>query len=207
MIKFLRIFLILTFLQIGTLVLTTSCCEDEYIYFWSELYLSNVDNRGERPITAEENRLPAIAYAIGMSMAYDFVHQTSPLNGFSNSAYAYSCAESYQRNDTIEAVRIRALSDFDEFHPAGTDLTDFFAAKTRGTVTAFSSTEEKTEHAIAVSSFVENVNESEPYYILTDFDLFLLESPSQETAFQFIVEVELSNEKILVDTTESIILY
>jgi len=166
-----------------------------------------VDNRGERPITAEENRLPATAYAIGMSMLYEFVHYESPLNGFSNSAYAYSCDESYRRNDTIEAIRIRALSDFDEFHLAGTDLTDFFAAKMRSTVTAFSSTEDKIEHAIAVSSFVENVNESSPYYLLTDFDLFLLKKPSEEAVFQFIIEVELSNEKILVDTTDSIILY
>ncbi len=207
MIKFLRVFVILVFLQIGTLVLTTSCCEDTFTYSWSELYLSNIDNRGENPTTAEENRLPAIAYAIGMSMEPEFVHYESPLSGFSNSAYAFSCAESYQRNDTIDAIRIRALSDFDESHPVGTDLTDLFAAKTRGTVTTFSNLDEKTEHAIAVNSFVENVNESSIYDLLTDFDLFLLKSPTQESEFQFIVEVELSNEKVLVDTTESIILY
>ncbi|MGB1241882.1 MAG: DUF5034 domain-containing protein [Chitinophagales bacterium] len=199
--------MILVFLQIGTLVLTTSCCEDEFTYSWSELYLSNVDNRGENPITAEDNRLPAIAYAIGMSMELEFVHYESPFNGFSNSAYAFSCDESYRRNDTIKAIRIRALSDFDESHPVGTELGDLFAAKTRGTVTAFSTLEDKTEHAIAVSSFAENVNDSSPYDLLTDFDLFLLESPSQEAAFQFIVEVELLNAKVLVDTTDSIVLY
>ena len=204
--RVLRVFAILLLLQLSILFLATSCCDELYTYQWSSLFVYNLDNRGENPQFSEETRFPAIAYGIGLSLDFELVHNQPCFNGLVNSAYATSCEESYTPNDTISDIRIYALSDFDESHPAGTPLSDYFAADKRRYVASYSSREEKLAQAVPISSFIED-HQQNNFYLFTDFDLFLLREPTLDSVFQFVVEVELVSQTVLIDTTESVILY
>ncbi len=204
--KILRVFLILFLLQLATLLLTTSCCEELYTYQWSELFTTNLDNRGAEPIEATESRLPAIAYGIRVNMGFDFVYQKPCLKGFLNSAYATSCAETYTPNDTIRDLRIFALSDFDETHLARMDLSDYFAADKRRSINYYSNREDRLAQAVPFSTFIADLQEKN-YDLFTDFDLLLLQEPTLDSVFQFVIEIELASQMVLTDTTESIVLY
>lgn len=204
--KVLRVFLILFLLQLAALFLATSCCEELYTYQWSELFTTNLDNRDAEPIEATEGRLPAIAYGIGVNMNFEFVYQQPCFKGFVNSAYATSCLETYTSNDTITDIRVFTLSDFDETHLAGKEVSDYFAADKRRTVTYYSTQEDQLAQALPFSTFIEELQEND-YDLLTDFDLLLLKEPTLDSVFQFIVEIELASSSILIDTTESIVLY
>lgn len=211
MMKTIRIFFLCFLLQMLALVLTTSCCESELHYVWKNVFLTNMDNRGETLIVLEDNELPAIAYTIGVELEVDFTFGFQPqknyLNDFANTAYATSCSEIYILSDTLLGVRIYALNDFDATHPSGAELTEYFVAQSRKAVNHNSSREDRLATAENIPTFIEEVNTNVEDAGFSRFDLLLLKSPETTSNFQFVVELETANKGILRDTTENVILY
>lgn len=87
-----------------------------YIYIIAGVTLHNEDNSGIVPVDASTNDIPAKAYAIRLEFANELTNPDK-----------YHNDESYHNLlNPVTTFSITSLSDFDNTHPAGSVLNDYF---------------------------------------------------------------------------------
>ncbi len=181
---------------IHSLTCCSSCCGDSRCVS-SELVsieVHHLDNGGPQPVPIVSDSISAFSYAIEVNyhgralegLCSNFFRDVA--RSFSNPGMAFSCARDvYLSPDTIQQVLIYSTTDFDPTHPAGTDLSEYFI--------------EKTITAVLPSSF------DQPYWPeILEVRFLLFTAPITQSQHRFLIDVHLTNGRILSDSTEQIVL-
>ncbi len=175
----------------------SSCCGDS-ICISTELALmeiDHVDNGGTAPVPITVDSVSAMAYAIqvkyfGRELEGLCNHSLNNfLTSLSNKCYALSCPKDvYLSPDTIRQVIIYSSADFDQTHPAGTDLMEYFVEKT----------------ITQLPSSASHLDWFWPELKVVNYLLFAM--PSSEMSQRFYIDVHLTNGRVLSDSTNHIVL-
>lgn len=157
----------------------SSCKRNTIHYYTTGISLSHYDNCGPF-IRPAGNTVGDSGYVMRINYASD---QTSYYSVDDNNTYALA--------NLPTAIRIYSLQQFDTLHPAGTLLNEYFIA------------------GPGIHSTAEDVVTGFPYtqdYYPTHDpdDLWLMKAPTNQGAYNFIVEMAFDNGALLRDTTSPI---
>lgn len=160
----------------------SGCCDEVFEICVDTVGIESIamNNEGVSPAVALSDTIPAQAFALGAVISTEDSDCTAfdPRALFSQTAYATSCPTEISYRQQIENINIYSLMDFDDAHPAGTDLNDLFE-----------------RNDLAILSTESN------YYSRDTVHFLLFATPSSQMQ-QFVLEMELDNEAIYRDTTE-----
>ncbi len=189
-----------------------ACCncnlDTQYGYFSNcNINISELDNSGEKAVVTTSNTIPKEAFGIRISI--DRVDNTCYFNStpsFLYSAFATSCdcppEFEYLAKDSIVDIEIITTNSYNTIvngvstsHNAGSDISKFFYA--------YSNYE-----YIEISKYIKNMNYGIKNNIIEQytFDLLLMSPPEVTSQHQFIVNIELSDGRVLSEQTNLITL-
>lgn len=180
--------------------LVLSCCdcpETQTLHYTNKtMLLQHLDNSGSGPVVTTSGRVPKAAYGIRI----DVVREKTAAHRktlFLPAAYAYSCGcppplEILPR-DSITAIRVFTLQDFDASHAAGSDVSGYFKSYTPYYFLSITDYLQKSRTVL--------LDESE---LSTRVDLLLMTPPALNTLHQFRVRLTLSDGRTLEQETTPI---
>lgn len=125
----LKLYLLLTTLFLISAAMTCGCGADDYDveYTLVDLKLTNLDNSGENIVESEES-IKKEAFAIGLNYGvkdtYQGIDKIRYLDGYHKDDFKLN-AESNPK--------VYCLVNFDEGHPAGSDVSEYFKITTNNT--------------------------------------------------------------------------
>lgn len=199
---------ILIILLFGFILRTlTSCicnCSDDTTPFdFQNIMIENLDNSGDWPVVTEHNEMYSKAVAFSVTAFAEDIFVMNMLKqinlaGF-NSAKAFSCdcAVLFSANQKIEKITITTLFSISDQIPAMSNVTDYFVADSH---------ERNNWETIYVDmdNIISHIN-PETYYDSgsQDIQVFLKEEVKNDKA-QFIIDLDLSDGRVLSDTTNLI---
>jgi hypothetical protein len=196
--------------KIGVLILigfTTrlivSCCDcppsTTYKYKFDSIKLSHIDNSGQTPVYVDSGTIPKEAYGlqIELSLSKLALHKFSDFAGF-NSTCAFDCfcppETQYFPQDTLSAIRIISLNDFDNTHPANSEVSEYFKVLTYNTYITIQEYLDYPETIYSGQPFIELIG------------LYLMQAPLVTGDHRFRVEIVLSDGTTLISTSTLIML-
>jgi Domain of unknown function (DUF5034) len=157
-------------------------------YSYQSLKVTSFDNSGEQLIPAQSG--PVAKEAYGITLDLNFIQIASERGSLFPSAYAFkcSCEPSFRLvpKDSIIAIAITSLHDFDDTHPSGSVVTGYFRALAAGSY-------------ITVGNYLAHVGKVN--YPIGEFNLYLLTPPQVTGDYAFKVDVTLSDNRVMSDTT------
>ncbi len=133
-----KVGIIFSFLAMIAMVeIIQSCCkcsddQEEINYSLCEVEVENIDNSGFEVNIDPSDPIPKEAYGIRISTNYKegVCKKDEGFNVLLNSAHAFSCycppELVYNPTDSITSIEILADQQFDNSHPAMSDISDYF---------------------------------------------------------------------------------
>jgi len=195
-----KILVLILFPLIAEVVVSCCDCIDPFIghYTNKTVEVKNIDNSGSEPITTTANSVPKEAFGIRTKLNREKTACLSPSNSiFIQTAYATSCdcppPNQLLARDSVTAIQIFTLNDFDTNYPANSDVSEFFKVF-------------KGSSFSTISDFRKNYNTilySESELDLT-FDALLMTPPSLNQSHYFKIKITLSDGRVLEGITTSI---
>lgn len=181
------------------------CDVEQYInYSHKSLFLSHLDNTGEKAVESESLQFNKNAYGIRLHFqieeksAIACVKQINSI--FIQSAYATSvesCPYVYQPFDSIVSIKVFTLCNFDNLHTENSDITEYFKV-----AQTYSSAKDYVENMSHTQRYRDNGGFT--YYGKLEIDLMLMTTPTVNNRQQFKVIVELSDGRIFEEQTTEI---
>jgi hypothetical protein len=122
-------------LIVFTLRLSISCCDcpptTTYNYNLDKIEIFHIDNSGQTPVIVNSGIIPKEAYGLQIECSLEqLALQKSSVFASFNSIYAYDCfcppEIQYVAQDTISSIKIISLDEFDSYHPANSDISEYF---------------------------------------------------------------------------------
>lgn len=101
----------------------------QYCVNVSNATLTPYDNSGTEPVLAGTQGIPGKALILELQLQHDdTVCFKSPSVSFFNTAYAFTCKQKTEGRltDSVKFVSIVADKHYDDAHPAGVELNDYF---------------------------------------------------------------------------------
>jgi hypothetical protein len=130
--KPIKILLLLLFPLIAELFVSCCDCPEVTTEFYSNQFLEidHLDNSGSVAIITNGPSVPKQAYGIQMRLGLEKVAcNPASRTHFISTSYAFQCdcppPETIAR-DSVTTLEIFTTNDFDETHPANTDVSDYF---------------------------------------------------------------------------------
>jgi hypothetical protein len=191
------LFLMLLPLLAGTVISCCDCPDTETLHYTNKtVALRNLDNSGSGPVVTNSAQVPKEAYGIRVAIGRE---RTALLRRslFLPAAYAFSCdcAPPMQilPRDSITAIQVFTLQDFDGSHPAGADISALFKGY-------------KPYYFSSIPDYLREwplvlFNESE---LPATIDLLLMTPPTLNTVHRFRVRLTLSDGRTLEQETPPI---
>jgi hypothetical protein len=183
---------------LAELVLSCCDCPDTVTLHYTNrtMLVKNLDNRGSGPVVAASNTVPKAAYGIRIELVRE---KTAALRKslFLPAAYAFSCGcpppMEIRPGDSITALQVFTVRDFDASHAAGSDISAYFKGY-------------NPYYFLSIPDYLEKwgtllYNESE---LLTKVDLLLMTPPAVTGVHQFRVRLTLSDGRVLEQDTPTI---
>lgn len=179
-----------------------SCCDcDEPLmanFTYKNLSIEHLDNSGTEPISTNESVLKT-AYGIRLTINREEIANLNHTKFlFMQSAYAISCDDCAEKKflpkDSITSIRIITLNDFDENHPADSDISAYFKVYKFRVYSTIS------EH---IETFL-NHYINYPSQFESEDDFLLMNAPTINTQHAFKIEIHLSDGTILEQQTTPI---
>ncbi|WP_221390570.1 DUF5034 domain-containing protein [Dyadobacter sp. NIV53] len=195
-----KILLLLLFPLMAEVLVACCDCTDPLIghYTNKTIVVNNIDNSGSEPMTTTANSVPKEAYGIRTQLNRE---ETACLNPFKylfiQTAYATSCGcpppNQLLARDSVIAIQIFTLNDFDVNHPANSDISDYFKIF-------------KGSSFSTIANFIKMYNtvlysKSE---LELSFDALLMIPPNLNQNNYFKIKIILSDGRTLEGTTTSI---
>lgn len=170
---------------------------DPLKYTHKDFEVYNLDNRGAEAIVTHETVVNKHAFGIRLVMDRDEIVSSRFKNIFpifSTPLYASDCIPNgYVAQDSISSIKIFTIADFDDEHAAGSDVSEYFSISSTSTFSV-------------LSEYV-NMHGSDHLYIDQldgKLDMLLMTPPTDSGAHQFTVEITLSDERVIEQTTNAI---
>ncbi|MBW7914484.1 MAG: DUF5034 domain-containing protein [Taibaiella sp.] len=101
----------------------------QYCVNVSSATLTPYDNSGTEPVPAGAQSIPGRALILELQLQHeDAVCFKSPPKSFFNAAYAFTCKQKTEGRliDSVKFVSIVADIPYDDIHPAGVELNEYF---------------------------------------------------------------------------------
>ena len=170
---------------------------DGGLYSNKSFSVSNLDNSGRNTFITTTDSVLKKAYGIRLHLVREiFVTNKSPQYIFIQSAYADSPPiyyHDYLPLDSIVSMQIFTINDFDDFHPAGSEITDYFKVYQNY---SFTPIKEYLNKASKIYSHLSDLQ--------VDIDMLLMTAPIINTKHQFKIQIKLSDGRILTQETTMI---
>lgn len=179
-----------------------ACCDCEepqlFKYTTASFYLQHLDNRGQSPVVAADDTALKEAYGIRITVRCEKTARATPaFSFFLNRSYAFSCgceaAIQYHPKDSIAAIRIITLNDFDAAHPSGSDISDYFKLYTWNN---FTSIDDYVGKEAKIFTY------EEPKDI--EMNALLMQPPAAPGSYSFRIEIDLSDGRTLIKETSTV---
>jgi hypothetical protein len=159
-----------------------------YNYIIAGLTLHNEDNSGLVPVDANTNDIPAKAYAIRLEFANEL---TNPEKYHNDESY-------YTLLNPAKTFTITSLSDFDNTHPAGSVLNDYFLY---GASTYEVNNTDSIQNKIGkIGRGKFNFSQELPNSWTTNDYLLLMQPPAVPGNRSFVLHMELKDSTSITDT-------
>jgi hypothetical protein len=184
------------------LELIVSCCDcvapTIYSYTNKSIDLKNLDNTGIEPIVSDSNSIAKAAYGIRLTIEKEQIAKSEYMNfHLIQNSYATSCEcpppIQYNPKDSILSIKIMCLSDFDNTHPANSNVSEYFKIY-------------KNHSYTTIQNFIKN-----SHFILYDktefqttIDFLLVQAPTINSIQKFKIQLYLSDNRVLEKETTSI---
>jgi hypothetical protein len=167
-----------------------SCCEG-YAYKWVYIIAENLEiNQSTEDSYTGNDSIPGEFFGIRVHFFEKKLMTYSP-SLFLNNLQATSCDEIYPVEDSILDIRILTLNPFNSSTGSGADVSEYFI-------------ERYYEHTLEEE--IIRINEDD--FSVVDFiDVTLNDNTIIESVHQFVINVYLSDNRILSDTTKPVKLY
>ncbi len=193
--KTLKAFLLLLLTELVITII--GCCEEHHLYNISSFQIVNLDNSQQYPVESTGNEIAARAFGLRAKIENEYF-VLNPDNQFGSSAMATSCTEYFNLKNTLVALDIITLSEFDSLHNQNSDITAYFVSRNAGATN---------ENYITVPSLISSINSTEiEYQANRSYDFYLLHEPAADSVFQFVINFYFKDGSILSDTSQQIIL-
>lgn len=179
-----------------------ACCDCEepqlFKYTNTSLELQHLDNRGQSPVIATNDIALKEAYGISMTLRCEkTAYKAPPVSFFINRSYAFSCGcdprVQYHPKDSVTAIRIITLDDFDPQHTSGSDISAYFKLYSWNNFTGISDYLAKDAKIFYYE---------EPLNIT--LNALLMQPPALSGAYRFRVEMDLSDGRSFIKETSTI---
>ena len=194
---------ILFFLVVPLLIeLVAACCDcPEPVlkqYTHKTFAVTELDNSQADAMESPTDTIDKNALGIRLMLEYEKLAMAIPLRfRCMNTAVAFSCRcppeTAYEPKDSITSLKIYTLFDFDNTHPGGSDITEYFF-------------QYKNNSYLAIVNIMHALNSTLRYE--NDFnqsiDLLLMHAPPASSNQQFQVILDLSDGRQITLTTAKI---
>lgn len=197
---FKKIILVLLFPFIANLVISCCHCLDTEIHHFTNKTISviNLDNSGKEPLETSSGSVIKTAYGIRVKLTREkIVRIDKPKIILVEAAYANYChcppPDEFMPNDSIVAIRVMSLTDFNSSHPANTDVSTYFKVYAPYSFTT------SDDFAKATSAIFFDETE-----LQVTFNLLLMTPPDLSGPHQFKVQIVLSDGRTLEQNASTI---
>lgn len=193
-----KVLFFLLFPLLAEVVVSCCNCPDPDIKHYTNRTASvhNLDNTGSGPVVSSSGTIAKEAYGIRVDLKRELTAHTSR-GVFLSQAYAYDCfceqSPQFLPKDSITALQVFTLRDFDNIHPAGSDVSTYFKAYHPYYFLTIPDLVEKWDTVLYDESRLE-----------TKVDLMLMTPPGPNTRHQFRVRITLSDGRTLEEDTPPI---
>jgi len=195
-----KLFLVLLFPFIADLAISCCNCLDTLTHHYSNktIEVSSLDNSGQEPKEISSGSVFKTAYGIRVQLVREKIARINKSRiVFGQAAYAYDCfcpsPDEFLPNDSITAIRVLTLRNFDTNHPANSDVSSYFKVYR---LSSFSTIDDYLKYL--KTTFY---NETE---LQVAFIMLLMTPPASGGAHQFRVQFILSDGRILEQDTPTI---
>ncbi|MDF2189553.1 DUF5034 domain-containing protein [Paraflavitalea sp. CAU 1676] len=185
---------------IAEVVVSCCNCVEPVIQRYTNKTISvfNLNNSGAEPQVTTADTVAKRAFGIRVQLEREKMACLQKSRSlFIQSAYAFGCRcpppTQYRPKDSIEAIRILTLNDFDNTHLAGADVSTYFKVY-------------KPYYFLTIGDYVKNTSPT----LFTDeelkpaIDLLLMAPPAGGAEHRFRVQIRLSDGRILESDTSPI---
>lgn len=173
----------------------TSCCENIYKYYYKEIELICLNNSGKEPVETSEKVIPVKAFGFRVKLEKVLEDYTYHSNFGFHKAVAMSCDYKFELKSKLNAIKIFTLTNFDQNHLSGSEITDYFLAR------------KSSETNINYSEVGTLLNRINADYIRenyeSNFDFFITQYPILDSVYQFKIEFNFED-ALLVALSDSI---
>ncbi|MCC6288202.1 MAG: DUF5034 domain-containing protein [Chitinophagaceae bacterium] len=168
-----------------------SCCdcnEPQLFKYTNQSFdVKHLDNQGQSPVIPSNGTALKEAYGLRMTLTCETtVFKQAPVSFFINRSYAFSCGcdpeIQYLAKDSVIAIHIITLDDFDNQHLAGSDISEYFKLHSQHTFISIAEYLQK----IATIFYYDN-----PKTII--LDALLMQPPLQSGNYRFKIKMTLSD--------------
>ena len=195
-----KVIFLLLFPLIAEVVISCCNCIEPVIQHYTNksISINHLDNSRSEPLVSTSDSIIKKAYGIRLQLIRERLACIEKRQSvFIQSAYAFSCgcppAKQFLPKDSITAIKIYTLHDFDSNHPADSDVSGYF----------------KIYQAFTFSTIPDYIKTS--YLVLYDdrelakqIDFLLMTVPAISGQHQFKVEITLSDGRVLINETTTI---
>lgn len=188
--KTIRIIILSIFVSVA-LLLSNSCC-DSYDYEWTFYFAENLDSTN----VYSGDSIKKENYGINLQL-FHRKYYTNIQTPFINKAYATQCYEDYYNRDSIVDIKITSLRKFNSEHDSLSNVTDLF--ESLYIYYDYDST-------LNITQYIRSLNKNRNSMV-NDISFKLATEEVYTKKHQFKIEIELSDNRIMEDTTKTIILY
>lgn len=200
--KIRKIIFLLLFPLVAEVVVSCCDCSDyiltQLFYTNKTITVTNLDNGGPE---IKETVVPVVtktAYGLRAVIQTEKLAciKTCP-SLFIGSAYAFKCGcgpdYQYSPKDTIISIKVFTEKDFDDSHPAGAEISDYFKVF-------------KPYLFSDINHYLVNQENVFVGYkeIVVTFDLLLMTPPASGVQHQFRIEVGLTDGRVLTETAKEV---
>lgn len=178
--------------------ISISCHKVERKFQWDKLTTQIINNvSSQAQIISSSDSVSNKSFGIRLSFSeIGYIANTAL---FLNSCYALKLAELWTNIDSVYFVKIITQKDFNDVYKSGDDLSPIFRFKRNDS-------DVDIQNLVNINGLVNYMNsplQSEFY----NYDLFLITNSIYKNTHSFIIEIGLSENRILSDTTQSVIIY
>ncbi|PKP22335.1 MAG: hypothetical protein CVU05_04270 [Bacteroidetes bacterium HGW-Bacteroidetes-21] len=177
-------------------------CRKQYSKFrWESLTTKIINNSLSQEIIVSAS--DSVCYK-NFGIRLSFKPQYYAFNPISlyNGCYALKLDDIWTNADTVKSIQIISLQDFNNNYSAGEDVNDIFRCKRSDP--DYPSTD--IQNLITITALINYMNT--PYQEeIFKYDLLLVADSVYKNEHSFIINIELSGNRVLSDTTESFMIY
>lgn len=165
-------------------------------YSFKSVAVTHLDNSGAKPI-ASSGPVLKYAYGVGVTIEREQLAMISdvPRYSFFQSAYACDCVgNEYIPKDTLSTFKIFTVNDFDDTHPAGSDVSDYYRISNLNAYTQL-------DHYVDMYGFDTLYG---PSQLQSTLEILLMTPPTLNTTHQFRIELVLTDGRVMEQMTTPI---